>query len=271
MQFTSSKQLEELLSESQYKVFKRVDYNGLPNDLREGVFKAEAVTSFGKEALGLFDNLCNDLGRLPTQKEFVDKGLPLYEAYWNKYQDSHKAINGHPFDKGAKLGCMNRLARNYISRVVETHLELLLKEMGFTVKSHPLIDSVMGVDLVIEDHMKRYYIHVTTSIHGRDRAEKSVMKKESRGSFTVKGKWVSFARDFSGDVILCYKSGSPDETDESTKWINNLPLFKKEYIEEYFLMAQLSVRKGEGINAPHCKLEYFKAWAKANLKEEISA
>jgi hypothetical protein len=261
-------QLEELLAQPEYKAFKRLDYSQVQPELMDGVKKMDSVVSFGKEAIDLFDNLTAELKRLPTQKEYIEAGLPIYEAYWNENRLTNDKINGYPFTKGVKLGCMDRLARTYTSKVVELHLELLLKDMGFTVKTHPLLDSVMGVDMVVEDAKKRYYVHVTTSKYGIAGAEQSVRRKEKRGKFMVGSTWVSYGRDFTGDVILCYESTAPLH-DGSTKWINNIPLFKREYLEEYFALKRLG-KSGELLTSKQSKLEDFKLWAKVNLKMNLN-
>lgn len=271
MQITgiTKRQLEDLLAQPEYKAFKRVNYATLTDELREGVLKAEAVTSFGTEVINQFDEFLLQQGRLPTQKEYVEQGLALYQKFWEDNKDTHRVINGYSFTKGVKLGCMNRLARTYNSKLVEIHLELMLSEMGFAVKSHPLLDAVMGVDMVIQDDLKRYYIHVTSSSKGKSFAEKSVKKKESRGKFLHRGKWVSYGRDFKRDTILCYSS-FPIKGDNSTKWINNLPLFKEEYIREQLLCMELSVNQGERLEEGYSKLAYFKAWAENTLGEKLS-
>jgi hypothetical protein len=261
-------QLEELLAQPEYKAFKRLDYSQVQPELMDGVKKMDSVVSFGKGAIDLFDNLTAELKRLPTQKEYIEAGLPIYEAFWNENRLTHEKINGYPFTKGVKLGCMDRLARTYTSKVVELHLELLLKDMGLTVKTHPLLDSVMGVDMVVEDDIKRYYVHVTTSKHGIAGAVKSVERKEKRGKFMVGSTWVSYGRDFTGDCILCYESTAP-LNDGSTKWINNIPLFNREYLEEYFALKRLG-KTGELLTSKQSKLEDFKLWAKVNLKMNLN-
>lgn len=262
-------QLEDLLAQPEYKAYKRVDYKALSDELFDGVKIAENVITFGQGIITLFDDLIKQTKRIPTQKEYIDAGIIICQNFWAENQYTLNTINGYPFTKGVKLGCMNRLARTYTSKIVELHLELLLKDLGFKVISHPLIDSVMGVDIVAEDDLKRYYIHVTTSTKGHYHAEKSVKVKEKRGKFKVGEAWVVFGRDFTGDCILCYEYGMPF-TDGSTKWINNNPVFNKEYIKNYFALRKLSETRGELLSNPNSKLDYFKAWAEVTLKEQIT-
>src|SRR5579875_156901 len=124
-------ELEQLLAQPKYKAFKRLDYSTVQPELMDGVQKMDSIVSFGQEAIDLFDNLCLDLKRLPTQKEYIDAGMPIYEAFWAEHQYTNPKINGYPWTKGVKLGVMDRMARTYSSKVVELHLELMLKELGF--------------------------------------------------------------------------------------------------------------------------------------------
>lgn len=262
-------ELEDLLEQPEYKAFKRLNYKELSDELFDGVKIAERVITFGQGIITLFDDLMRQTKRIPTQKEYINAGMVICEKFWKEQQYTLNTINGYPFTKGVKLGCMNRLARTYTSKIVELHLELLLKELGFKVMTHPLIDSIMGVDIVAEDDYKRYYIHVTTSSKGHYQAEKSVMAKEKRGKFKVGDAWVVYGRDFKKDCILCYEYGM-QFSDGSTKWINNNPVFTKEYIEHYFSLRKCTDARGELLTNPNSKLDYFKAWAEANLKVQIT-
>lgn len=261
------RELEKLLSKPQYKAVKRVDYKKLSPALMIGVKKVESIVSFGQEAIYLFDNLASELNRLPTMTEYIEAGMPIYQQYWNDNKETHPKINGFPFEKGVRIGVQDRLARTYTSKVVELHLELLLKELGYKVYSHPLIDNIMGVDLIVEDNKKRYYIHVTTSKRGQNGAEKSVRQKEKRGKFLIGETWVQYGRDFSGDCVLCYESLIPLR-DNSTKWINNNPVFKKSYIFDYIEYRRIG-NKGELLTSEQSKLQDFKDWAKTILKVDI--
>ncbi|MCM3639709.1 hypothetical protein M4D68_00930 [Priestia aryabhattai] len=265
-------ELEELLAQPDYRAYTRLNYSNVPEPLLDGVRKMDNVVSFGQGIIDLFDNMVDRLGRLPSQKEYIDEGLPISQEFWEENQHTHNKINGYPWTKGVKLGVMDRLARTYTSKLVELHLEIMLKDLGYKVRTHALLDSVMGVDIVVEDDLKRYYVHVTTSKHGIAGAERSVRKKESRGNFLVKGEykdyWVKYGRDFKGDCVLCYESTTPLHNN-STKWINNNPVFNKEYIQEYFQLRKISNR-GELLDSPECKLFDFKIWAKATLKTEIN-
>lgn len=264
-------ELEAILDKPEYKAFKRLDYDSVQPALMDGVRKQDDIISFGQEAIDLFENLTNDLGRIPTQKEYIEASLPIHQTFWEENQLTHNKINGYPFTKGVKLGIMDRIARNYTSRIVELHLELLLRDMGYTVKTHNLIDVLMGVDLIIEDGFKRHYIHVTTSKYSRQIAEKSVMRKQKRGSLKVGSNFVRYCRDFKGDLILCYDSLTPLGED-STKRINNNPVFKRAYIEEYLAVKRLGnsgEKMSQPISKPVSKLDDFILWAKANLNIEI--
>lgn len=266
----TAKELEDLLAKPEYKAYKRLDYENLKQnkpELYDGVQKMDSVVSFGMDVINLFDTLMADLKRLPTQKEYIDAGLPICQRYWEENKYTHEKINGYPFTAGVKLGCMDRLARTYTSKLVELHLELTLKDLGYKVKTHPLVDAIMGVDMIVEDDKKRYFVHVTTSRFGQAGAEKTVKRKEKRGKFKVGSAWVRYGRDFEGDCILCYESTAP-LNDGSTKWINGNPVFDRDYIQQYFASKRLS-KAGELLNKPS-KLDQFRLWARGTLKVAIN-
>lgn len=264
------RELEALLATAPYKAIKRLNYTALYQReprLKKEINKMDSVTSFGEKAIDLFDDLSKDLGRLPTQKEYIQAGIPVYRDYWNNNKYSNKKINGYHWTQGIELGVTDRLARTYTSKVVELQLELLLKDLGYKVYTHPLIDAVMGVDIVAEDDKKRYYIHVTTSKKGQAGAEESVRSKEKRGSFMVDGVWVNYCRDFSIDSVLCYESTTALQ-DGSTRFVNGNPVINRDFLEYYMICKRIG-KQGELLSAGYSKLDDFKEWAKANVKVDI--
>lgn len=266
LQITSD-QLQELLNTAPYRAFKRLDYQLVPEHLMDGVEKQDDVVTFGQELMYLFDNLAQQLGRLPTQKEYLEAGMPYTVAYWKEHQYTNPKINGYPYTKGVELGCKDRIARTYSSKIIELQLELILKELGFKVYTNPLLDTIAGVDIVAEDDSKRYYIHVTTSSRGVDQALKAVRKKEKRGKFLIGSSWVNYGRDFRNDLVICYDSRQYEDS-PSTQWANNNPLLKKGFVEEFMALRKLG-NKGELLSSNRNKLQDFADWAKAMLKVDI--
>ncbi|MFG3611430.1 hypothetical protein [Rummeliibacillus stabekisii] len=256
---------ESLLHRKEYKAPKRLVYGNLSAHLREGVYKMDSVVSFGQDSIELFDNLIEKLHRLPTPKEYISEGLVIMENYWKENRHTNKKIGGYPFNKGVKLGCADRLLRTYISFIVEIHLQLLLKEKGFKVCEHPLIDSIMGVDLIAENHKKRYYIHVTTSKRGEGGSIQSVKHKEKRGLFLFGGEWHNYSRDFSGDVVLHYPQKA---VGGMAKEVNNLILLEKEYLDFFFDLKDISSKHGEPLGRPS-KLLRFNEWTRAALNIDV--
>ena len=264
------RELENLLATAPYRAKKRLHYGNIAKSnpkLKKEIDRMDRVSTFGDKAINLFDDLSLELGKIPSQAEYIEAGLPIYREYWevNKYSDSK--IDGYPWTNGIETGVTDRLARAYTSKIVEVHLELLLKDLGYKVYTHPLVDAVLGVDIVAEDDKKRYYLHVTTSKRGQAGAEEAVKKKERRGKFKVNGAWVYFTRDFTGDLVICYEGVTPLH-DGSTKFINGNPLFNKDFVEYYFICKRIG-NKGELLSSPQSKLEDFNEWAKATLNTDI--
>lgn len=264
------RELENLLATAPYKTRTRLNYGAIARNnpkLKKEIDRMDRVATFGDKAINLFDNLSLHLGKIPSQREYIKAGLPIYREYWenNKYSDTK--IDGYPWTVGIETGVIDRMSRAYTSKIVETHLELLLKELGFGVFTHPLVDSVLGVDLVVTDDRKRYYLHVTTSKNGQAGAEEAVKRKESRGKFKVNGAWVEYTRDFTGDIVICYESVTPLH-DNSTKFINGNPVFNKDFVEYYFMCKRIG-GKGELLSSTQSKLQDFNEWAKSTVKTDI--
>lgn len=258
--------LEGLLSKKEYQAPKRLQYSRLKGRLREGVFKMDGVVTWGPESITLFDDLLEKFERIPTATEYIQEGLVMMEAYWRANKYTHPKIEGYPFTKGVKLGCADRLLRTYLSKIVELHTKLLLKSMGFKVQEHPLLDAVMGVDLVVENHKKRYYLHITTAKTGESGAIRSVRRKENRGHFMVDGRWVNYTRDFTGDAVLFY----PQVPNTGiAKMINGMPVLTKDYLTFYFDLKDISGKHGEPLDASPSKLDKFCKWAEVHLGKDI--
>lgn len=260
--------LEELLSTKKYKAVARLDYSKVPNHYMDGVRKMDNVRTFGVEITELFDKLFTEYGRLPTQREYIAAGMPICKAYWedNRYSES---INGYPFTKGVEMGITDRLARTYSSKVVEMHLELMLQDMGYKVLSHPVIDMVMGVDMIVQDEYARYYLHVTTSVRGHDAAEKNVMQKEKRGHLEVEGEKYRYYRNFKQDCIIVFETGRKLPY-QSTKWVNGHPLFYREYVDHYMAAKRLGNKK-ELLTGNINRLDDFVQWVQSHGGQDIYA
>jgi hypothetical protein len=252
--------IEDLLSTEAYAFIPRMNKNSLSAEELKEVKQMEAITSFGQEAISLFDNLCYQKQGLPSHKEYTEAGLIIYMD-WLKANRPELILSDVQ-----KTAISDRVARTYTSKVVELHLDCLLKEElpHLKVKTFSMLDSVMGVDFVVEDDKKRYYVHVTTN---SPYAESMLKQKENRGGTMVGSTYVKYSRDFTGDLMLRYDR----EATESTKIVNGFPLFDAEYIAWRFKMAKRQSDIGELLTTKYSKLQHFKDWAKTYLRMNITS
>lgn len=257
----TSEYIKALLSKEEYSPIERKDKNLYTADERKEVNEIEAIVSFGEDSINLFDTLIHQLGTLPTQREYVRKGLVHMYAW---IEENRPDIELTVIKREA---CLQRLTRTYMSKVIELHLECTIKEYlpELNVKTYSLIDSVMGVDLIAEDDKKRYYVHVTSNTPF---AQGMLEQKENRGGYRVGNTYVQYSRDFSGDLILRYDTHKESDT---TDIVNGFPLFNVGYVVWRFRLARETARVGEDINAPYSKLQHFKDWAKTYLSEDIDS
>lgn len=253
----SVSQIESLLAQENYKPMEKVDLSQLTP--QQGKELANVVT-FGQDILTLFDKLVLQLQTLPTQTQYVEAGLPIAIAYIK--ENKPKIVLSYL----AKQSLSQRLARTYLSKVIELHLNCIIAEQmpHMTIRTSPLLDSVMGIDLILEDDTKRYYVHVTSN---SPFAQKMLIDKENRGGYKVGNAFVPYSRDFSGDLVLRYNN----RTSHTTKMVNGMPLFDSGYIKNRFLLAEIQKSTGEPLSVPYSKLQHFKDWVQTNLKMDVSS
>ncbi|WP_440614733.1 hypothetical protein [Bacillus subtilis] len=253
------KEIERLLAQEEYKPIERLDKSTLDAEEKAQVREVEQVVSFGQEIIELFDWFLESQDTLPTQKQYVNAGITKMLAWF--------ATNKPEIEVTTVMveACKLRLTRTYMSKVIELHFEACLRESMPHLKiiSHPLIDSVMGVDIVAEDDVKRYYIHITSNT---PMARKMLREKESRGGLRVGNAFIKYTRDFEGDLMLMYDI---HEESETTKIINGFPLFRPDFIEWRLNLASTSSTAGELLSVPYSKLDHFIDWAKHQLKQDI--
>ncbi|KAA6454967.1 hypothetical protein [Bacillus atrophaeus] len=253
------KEIERLLALEEYKPIERLDKSTLDADEKAQVREVEQVVSFGQEIIELFDWFIEAHGTLPTQKQYVNSGVNKMLAW---FSDNKPDVEVTTVMVEA---CKGRLTRTYMSKVIELHFEACLREFlpHLNIISHPLIDSVMGVDIVAEDDKKRYYIHITSNT---PMARRMLKEKESRGGYRVGSAFIKYTRDFTGDLMLMYDIHAESET---TQIINGFPLFRPEFIEWRLDIASRSITAGEFLTAPYSKLKHFLHWAEHQVKLDI--
>lgn len=248
--------LENTLGKASHAPISRLNKTDLTPQQKQEVNALENITSFGQDSISLFDNQVYEMKGLPTQEQYCTAGVELMIT-WIK--ENRPDILITPVLREA---CKLRLTRTYMSKCIELHLEAVIKEHlpHMTIKTYPLIDSVMGVDIILEDDKKRYYVHVTSNTPF---AQKMLLEKENRGGYRVGKTYVRYSRDFTGDIILRYDIHTESDT---TMIVNGFPLFKPEYIADRFYLAKMQSTIGEDIKLPYSKLQHFKDWAKTNLR-----
>ncbi|MEH7117197.1 hypothetical protein V7128_07215 [Neobacillus vireti] len=257
----TSKQIEELLALEEYKPVARMSKQDLTDEQKADVRTVEEVVSFGQELIDLFDWLVESKETLPTQKQYVDCGINKMLKW---FADNRPDVEvTHIMVEACKL----RLTRTYMSRVIELHFEAVVREYlpHLTIIKLPLVDAVMGVDLIVEDQEKRYYIHITSNT---PMAQRMLKEKESRGGYRMGSAFIKYSRDFSGDLMLKYDIHSESDT---TMIINEFPLFKPEFVVWRLTVAKHSSTAGEPLTVEYSKLDHFKDWAKHQLKLDITA
>ena len=253
----TAEEIREILGRPEYATVPPTDRTKLTPEQSRNVGRYENINSFGAEVADLFEDLCEELHRIPTQKEFCDRGLELTEKWWiTETLKKNPMIRGLQFDATIQQAVRDRQGRSYLSIVNEVYTAALLKEMypEARVITNDILDLVLGVDIVMEYKGKRLYFHVyKNSYWGR----KAFIDKENRGGMrNSTGAFVKYHRDFSGDISLVY-----DTTETgTTEIINGIPLFTKDYIDWQVSLALKNGAVGETLGSNNNKLEKVNNW-----------
>lgn len=257
----TSVEIEELLQQEEYSPVPRLDKRGLSAEDKQEVYRLERRVSFSNELLDLFDYMVRDKGTLPTQAEYIEQGLPFMLHYLE-----HEAVEKMPITDLVRAICSLRLGRTYMSKVIEVHLYKTVKELlpHLKIYSHPLLDTIGGVDYIVEDEAKRYYTHITSNTPF---ASKMLLHKEKRGGYQIKDTFIKYNRDFTGDLILKYDVTGNTET---TINVNGFPLFRAEYLADRFDLAFIQKSVGEPLTTEYSKLQTFKDWARTMLNVKVT-
>lgn len=246
----TSKEIEQLFIKKEYEVkmntFSKSSMTSKGYDW-EKYRKAQQDNSFMVIST-LFDTLIEKLERIPSQKEYIKEGLNLVRKNWNKR-------NRDKFSKEHELAFRFRIGATYISKVIELHAEVRLKELypNANIFSHILVDCTVAADIIFDDNEtgKRYYIHVLKdSMESRN----FLIQKESRGKFKYENKWFQFKRDFSTHSHLYYNF--------KDKKINGQPFISDAQLIRVIAKAKMD-NEGEKING-NTQLDKLKEWLKEN-------
>lgn len=257
----SATEIKELLSRPEYAAVPIVKQQLTPEEY-DRVRQYENINSFGTEVADLFEDLCDELGRIPTHKEYIDRAVELTEEWWvRETLKRNPYIRGLEFDGVIIQAVKNRQGRGYLSLVNEVHTVALLKEMYPNAKiiTNDMLDLVMGVDIVMEYKSKRFYFHVyKNSPWGRRAFDNKVHRGGLRDA---NGKFVKYHRNFAGDISLVY-----DITDsDTTEFVNGIPLFTKQYLDMVVRKGLRMETLGERIDCCNSKLQKLNNWLFKNF------
>lgn len=240
-------QLEKLLQSPQYAAVQRLDYETKAE--RKAAATVERVTGFGTNMANAFEVLSEQLQTIPTQEQFNDYCLQLAEQFW-----AESSPEGTSWNHSIEKAVTNRNYRCWIAQINELHCSLLIQELFpyWTVVNSNDIDLLMGVDLIVETEQKRLYLHI---FKDSKYSFLAFRKKEQRGGRKdCNGIFHKYARDFTGDKALMYSARNVDT--ESTKFVNGIPLFKGEWLENQLLTFDHFEQFGEPLKSGD-KLQYL--------------
>lgn len=125
----TASELRELLATPEYLtvpiVVETVSYED-----RKKIALYESVNNFGSDVACLFEDLCEELHRVPTQQEYTDRGILVTENWWiSELQRKDSMLRGLQFEGCILQAVRNRLSRGYLSLVNEIYTVALLKEL----------------------------------------------------------------------------------------------------------------------------------------------
>lgn len=221
--------IKELLTT---KEFERVNIERFTNEYFEKVH--------GYGVVDLFDALKKEFGRIPSQKEYIERGLMRAEEFFanNPNQWCGYSLGNHTFtwDEDLIRAVKSRLDRTYNSYVIEAQVEEYVRD-NYDVKmprsdKEFYLDYNFGSDITILLEDRFYYIHVARdSKYSREHLTK---KGDRKSYIPINGKKFYWTRKWNkrhiGHHSLLYNARSANQTET----VNGLVLFKDEYLREYF-------------------------------------
>lgn len=255
LEMTAS-EIRSLLLKPEYKTKYPVKIKWTPDESRRVDFY-ENINSFGADVSDAFEDMCDELGRIPTQDEFVERTVELTREWLvrEKFKRNPNAMN-LVFDEVLVQAIKNRQGRGYLSIVSEMYTVALIKEMYTEAKvyTHDMLDLVMGVDIVMEYKGKRFYIHVYKNSYWGRAAFKN--KERRGGMYGEGGMFIKFNRDFTGDISLMYDSMDTD----TTIYLNGVPLLTEDYIRFTVKRGLSNDAIGERLSTANSKLHRLNSW-----------
>lgn len=221
-------EIKELL---QTKEFERVNIERFTNKYFEKVH--------GYGVVELFDDLKREFGRIPSQKEYIERGLMIAEEFFADNPDQWcYSLGQHTFtwDEDLIKAVKSRLDRTYNSYVIEAQVEEFVRDnydvMMPKTDKELYLDYNFGADITILLEDRLYYIHVARD--SKYSREHLVNKGDRKSYIPINGKKFYWTRKWNkrhtGHHSLLYNARSANQTET----VNGLVLFRNEYLREYF-------------------------------------
>ena len=248
-------------------LLKREEYKIVDKKLDEYYSEFEELYSYGFVGAYMFDDLKKELGRIPSQYEFVKEGLTRAEEFFLKSprQWLSKSRKNYYFNWDSKLinSVENRLSRSYFSFVLEEQVaEFVKARYGAKTTSNSLIDVVFGSDVTFVLDDKIYYIHITKN----NRWSSELLTSKGKKSVYVvdeKGQKRYWKRDWkNGHHVLTYNNRSESRMTE----VNGNLLFEEAYLENWF-DKMFEKEKFDSFNGKSELLSFYEYLNRFNLVE----
>lgn len=199
----------------------------------------------------VFERLVKQLGRIPTQREFIYEGFKDAAEFflnpdklndknerWLKVYNNSGKKEWHNFEwnEKLKLGIIQRVARSYPSMTAEYTTKKMLEHMypEWQIIDDTNVDRVLGADLtVITKKDEVFYIHITKNTNW----SRNLLKQKSTydGRIYKDGKPIYFKRDFDESHITLFYD---DETSNNTIMYRSIVFLKKLYMEQRLLSVE---------------------------------
>lgn len=222
-------EIKELLHTEE---FKRVDVGRYIDEYFEGLFDYNVID--------LFDTLKKEFGRIPSQQEYIERGLMRAEGFFKGQPTRWCGYNlgRHTFtwDEDLIRAVKGRLDNAYNSYVVEEQVEEFIRDnydVKTATKYRKYLDTNFGSDVTILSGEKIYYIHVvkeskSSRNHLKDKATR---KSYIPNKFGRKCYWYrNWNKVHHGHHALFFDK----ENTEQTEIINGVVVFRDDYLTEYF-------------------------------------
>lgn len=200
----------------------------------------EALNYYG-EIFTVFDDLLKGLGRVPSQREYIQEYIWRAKAFFTDEEkvDSTGGLwiafgtTYHLFRWNEALvkAIINRAGRTYQSLLVEYTTAQQLKNIfpNAKVVISGLVDVAFGSDIVLEMDGKITYLHVFSNTYWGHKGFSNKAHRPGKAK-DREGKTHCWKREWSvAHTPLAFGR----EEDNMTEIINGNPLFKEEALKEY--------------------------------------